>query len=535
MARLCDGNGGFTEERDCAAEGKVCDPDYVCVTCIPGSTVCENGVAKHCNSDGTGFDREYVCDELQGMTCTSNGCFGACTPEALGDSYIGCDYYPTVTFNPVSSVFSFVVAVGNAGDQPASVLVQRNGVDEASRIVAPGSLELIKLPWVPELKGPDAVGSTPQNPGASRVVKNGAYRLRSTQPVTVYQFNPLEYRTGNTYSYTNDAALLLPATTLTGDYTILSWASESATGGFYAVTATQDNTVVSIQGSGQIVPGAGLAASGSGQVVLNAGDVLEVLGAFGPEPTILNPQPPPGSDISGTRIFADKPVQVISGHSCANVPRTKVACDHIEETVFPAQTLGRDYLVTIPAAPGGGTSPHTLRIVAVQPNTKVSFDPPIRAEATLNPGQAPLEIARITQDVRIVADKEILIGQYMHGAEDVPSGKGDPSLSYAIATEQFRKSYIFVASSTYDQNFVNVIAKEGTTVLLDGQEIPQSSFKPIGSSGYAVARVQLSQTDVHTASSDEPFGIVTYGYGEYTSYMYPGGLDLQKIAPPPPR
>lgn len=165
----------------------------------------------------------------------------------------------------------------------------------------------------------------------------------------------------------------------------------------------------------------------------------------------------------------------------------------------------------------------------------MSFDPPIRAEATLNPGQAPLEIARITQDVRIVADKEILIGQYMHGAEDVPSGKGDPSLSYAIATEQFRKSYIFVASSTYDQNFVNVIAKEGTTVLLDGQEIPQSSFKPIGSSGYAVARVQLSQTDVHTASSDEPFGIVTYGYGEFTSYMYPGGLDLQKIAPPPPR
>jgi len=28
-----------------------------------------------------------------------------------------------------------------------------------------------------------------------------------------------------------------------------------------------------------------------------------------------------------------------------------------------------------------------------------------------------------------------------------------------------------------------------------------------------------------------PFVIVVYGYGAFTSYMYPGGLDLKKIAP----
>ncbi len=26
-----------------------------------------------------------------------------------------------------------------------------------------------------------------------------------------------------------------------------------------------------------------------------------------------------------------------------------------------------------------------------------------------------------------------------------------------------------------------------------------------------------------------PFGITVYGVGDYTSYMYPGGLDLEKI------
>ena len=30
-------------------------------------------------------------------------------------------------------------------------------------------------------------------------------------------------------------------------------------------------------------------------------------------------------------------------------------------------------------------------------------------------------------------------------------------------------------------------------------------------------------------------GIQVMGYGEYTSYQYPGGLNLAQIAPPPPR
>ena len=32
-----------------------------------------------------------------------------------------------------------------------------------------------------------------------------------------------------------------------------------------------------------------------------------------------------------------------------------------------------------------------------------------------------------------------------------------------------------------------------------------------------------------TALADRNFGIVVYGFGSYTSYMYPGGLDLEVI------
>ncbi len=35
--------------------------------------------------------------------------------------------------------------------------------------------------------------------------------------------------------------------------------------------------------------------------------------------------------------------------------------------------------------------------------------------------------------------------------------------------------------------------------------------------------------------ANEPIGVQVLGYGRYTSYQYPAGLDLKPIAPPPPR
>ena len=45
-----------------------------------------------------------------------------------------------------------------------------------------------------------------------------------------------------------------------------------------------------------------------------------------------------------------------------------------------------------------------------------------------------------------------------------------------------------------------------------------------------MARVPISGGQ-HNISSDQAFGIVVYGFGSYTSYMYPGGLDFEQINP----
>ena len=49
-----------------------------------------------------------------------------------------------------------------------------------------------------------------------------------------------------------------------------------------------------------------------------------------------------------------------------------------------------------------------------------------------------------------------------------------------------------------------------------------------------IARVRLSTSQIHHMSADVPFAIEVYGYGAFTSYMYPGGLDLHIVAIPPP-
>jgi hypothetical protein len=160
------------------------------------------------------------------MTCAADGCTGACSWGSLGQSYVGCDYSPTVTLNNgIWSGFHFAVALANLGKTTANVVVTRGQETLKSMSVAPGALEVVELPWVKELKGPDPnFMGQPQTVGPSVVVENGAYRVRSDQPLAAYQFNPLEYQLDpppaecpsaaegvGCFSYSNDASLLLPA------------------------------------------------------------------------------------------------------------------------------------------------------------------------------------------------------------------------------------------------------------------------------------------------------------------------------------
>ena len=114
-----------------------------------------------------------------------------------------------------------------------------------------------------------------------------------------------------------------------------------------------------------------------------------------------------------------------------------------------------------------------------------------------------------------------------------PNQKGDPAQSLATAVEQFRTKYVFLAPDDYDVSYVDVVMPDGANVVIDGSAAGGAT--PIGN-GYSILRAQLSSGlgGAHLLISDKPVGIQVVGYGSYTSYQYPGGLNLTLIAPPPP-
>lgn len=507
-----------------------CNPSLGCVLCQPGTGTCNGMTSTSCLPDGSGYYDEF-CDPAMGSTCdTQTGvCTGPCASQTLGQSYIGCDYYATVTSQLVNPSFEFAVAISNTTMSPATVTIDGGALTAAITLtVMPNAVATQRLPWVPVLKTCNTQGlfecGAPQQYGALAV--KGGYHIRSTQPVTVYQFSPLDYTAGGQFSYSNDASLLVPTTVWGKQFRVATWqtwvfSSSLIMPSVFAVTSTNDNTLVTITTRANTMGGNGapnFTAGAAQTVTLNKGDVLQLMA--------------PGGDLTGSLVTADKPVSVIGGHHCTQIPIGYTACDHIEELVFPIETLSNEYLVTSPFL-GAGPRAEVVRIVATEAATMVTLDPATVGGPYMlaNAGDF-VEIAQRPENFQVKADKKIVVSQYME-SQDAPggSGIGDPAMAMAVPTAQYRNQYQFHAPTNYTNNYVNITAPVGADVLLDGVSVPSTAYSPIGTSGFGVARMPLANTGTgtHTATSTMPFGISVYGYGQYTSYWYPGGLDLSPI------
>lgn len=285
-----------------------------------------------------------------------------------------------------------------------------------------------------------------------------------------------------------------------------------------AVTATADDTEVTITTKAPVNGTPSFQPGVPNTVTLQRGDVIQLVNLSG--------------DLTGSSVSATKPVQVIGGHYCSNVPLDVVACDHMEESMLPVQTLSTDYIVTAPAVPPlPDGKEQVIRIVATAANTSLTYDPPVAgAPTTLAAAGDFIEIPRYLGDFLVSADQKILVSQYMEG-QDAGGGTGDPATTVTVPVDQYRTEYLFHAPVNYEVNYVNITAPMGATIMLDSTMV--TNFQAIGNTGYGVARVSLDNglggDGNHSVSSAEPFGISVYGYGQYTSYYYPGGLDLTEI------
>jgi len=346
---------------------------------------------------------------------------------------------------------------------------------------------------------------------AANETLNNAVRVFAEEEFVAYLLNRGRF--------TSDAALGLPIDTMNTQYLIADYSSVNR-GSQFTVYAAYDNTTVTITPAIDLV---GRTAGVAFDVLLNKGE-----GYYARDASTEVIGKSLGKGIA-TEIISDRPVGVVSGHRCAQVPVGIKACDHLFEVAQPVQSWGKTALVGgLPDRPMGSI----YRLVASEDATSIWWDGVVRE--TLNRGEY-IETSVLAGDHLFSADKPISVTQFMTGINASGALLGDPAMVNITPVEQYQSSYTFstMGDEQFKSHWITLIARHADTetITLDGESISERDlFLPITGSEYSVARINV-EGGVHTTLSVEGHGLTIEGYSFADSYAYSAGASLGLINP----
>jgi hypothetical protein len=590
---------------DCPGKGLVCAPALErCAECIPDDKRCNGQDVERCSPDGREFVFEQTCDSSSNISCRDGVCSDLCALAAERRSNVGCEYWAVDldnadvddTLNAAKQQFAVVVS-NPESDVSATVTIELDdsalGDANAPRQIAsakvlPLSLHVFKL-------GPREVDGSPPgeyNTGTSTAVTRHAYRVKSSIPVVVVQFNPLD----NVNVFSNDASLLKPVEalprptdTVETQYVVLGWPQTIAVTddpntnfsttnplnlrAFLTVVGTRPDTHVHLTTQAHVLGGGPIADTPVGGAIdytLQPFDVLNL------ETLDFN------ADFTGSIVDADQPVVVFSGSEASDAPFFKTladrqcCADHLEEQLDPVRTAGKRFIATV-------TPNRTKALIQAGAATLAEFDAPeyFRVAAATTSGAhikttltKPFDhidldtlgsFAHITakSDFTLESDQPVSLASISpsQAASGVPRGLpgGDPSLLVIPPIEQFRQTYVFLTPDKYSFDFIRVVAPKDAIVQLDGDRIDrlatcehddvpgldksdsgfvayrcQLGFPVIDLSGNAATLLSpgLQNDGVHEIVSSRKVGVLVDGFDRNVSYAYAAGTELTEIVIP---
>jgi hypothetical protein len=312
---------------------------------------------------------------------------------------------------------------------------------------------------------------------------------------------------------TTDMTTLLDLDALSKDYFVLTTLGRFGDGSQVSVTATEDDTTVSITPKSI----AGLTDGVPVEVTLQKGEsIFYESGA--------------GRDLSGTRIQSDKDVAVFAGAECTQVPNGIVACDHLIQQMFGVENFDTEFLVA--ETPFAGRDKDLIRVIAAEDDTEVFINGV--SQGTIDAGEV-LQVDKVGNAL-LTSDKPVSVGQFMRG-EGGTRTVGDPAFALLPSVDQLLDTYAFitpVGGDSFSQNLLNIaIAEEDAgSLLLDGIAVDTSGFTLLDGVLFGSISVGIGAGVIE---ADNPFLATLSGFDSFDSYLTPIASAFSPgVSPPPP-
>lgn len=372
------------------------------------------------------------------------------------------------------------------------------------------------------------------NQGLLDGVVNTGVHLVATDDCIVY--------IGNYLPFSSDAATLIPTSSLTKFYHVVTYAESSpavsaATGSSSSliVVATENNTKVDVQLAKTTQTNR--VRGSTVTYTLNAGQAVH-LTASGVIP-IVPPSTTPDIDLTGTVVNSDKPVAVFGGNPCSYVGNC-LACDHLFEEIRPINTWSYEFYGAASCKGSTGIS-DIVRIYAPQAGTNISFN---GSAQTLGAGTF-VDIDAIA-GFYVTSNNPIYVSQFLRGSTcSVPAFAIDPLMLDVLGQEQYASKYIFATSPfpRYGEHYATIVVPtaqtgsiriNGNIPVLAGSGLLPAGWQPVSPIAgvpysYGYISLAIGTTYTATSTNNTPFGLYVYGYGLEEAYGYVAGGKLQDL------
>ena len=505
---------------------------------------CQGNLVTQC----TGAD---ACDSST-FTCTD-----ACVAAEANKRSVGCDYYAT-SMDVLTTGNCFAAFVANTWTGPAHINVTYQNADlpEATFIrlpvgsgpsltyaaydpvagIAPGEVAVLFLGGQ---SGGAPLCPTPSAVPTSSITGTGiadSFHITTDVPVVAYQINPY----GGGSAAVTAASLLLPTSAWDLDYVAVNVTAQGIAGSpSLNIVAREDGTIATLTPNAAVQGGGGIPAGAAAvpiNITLNKGQHAQIT---------------QGAELTGSTVTANKPIGMMAGQPCMNMPTQTAFCDHGEQMIPPVRALGSRY-VGVMYRPRVVTETSTFwKIVGAVDGTSLTYSTNVNGPATLNKGQT-VTFETGTPFIVTSQDKDhpFMLFTYMSSSTHVSSGFGDPDFVVSVPPEQYLNQYVFFADPTYPETNLVIIRSRGFDTQFHDVTLDcagaLAGWTPI-SNDFEFTRIDLMtgnfanvgacSTGRREIKSDAPFGLWVWGWGtpltstftENVSYGYPGGMNVQPI------